>query len=99
MVASSNLFKNSHLRSVSVANNGHISILTLDNEMVLYNMCITNRDVAQPGSAPEWGSGGPGFKSPRPDHESINREQVGKSLTCSFFVVRETTSCILKIGS
>jgi hypothetical protein len=25
------------------------------------------RDVAQPGSAPEWGSGGRGFKSRRPD--------------------------------
>ena len=25
------------------------------------------RDVAQPGSAPEWGSGGRGFKSHRPD--------------------------------
>ncbi len=50
-------------------NNRRISILTLDNKMVLYNMCITNRDVAQPGSAPEWGSGGPGFKSPRPDQK------------------------------
>ena len=29
---------------------------------------IQSRDVAQSGSAPEWGSGGPGFKSPRPDH-------------------------------
>jgi DNA-binding transcriptional MerR regulator len=26
------------------------------------------RDVAQPGSAPEWGSGGREFKSRRPDH-------------------------------
>ena len=26
-----------------------------------------HRDVAQPGSAPEWGSGGRGFKSRRPD--------------------------------
>ena len=26
-----------------------------------------HRGVAQSGSAPEWGSGGPGFKSPRPD--------------------------------
>jgi hypothetical protein len=26
--------------------------------------------VAQSGSVPEWGSGGPGFKSPRPDHLS-----------------------------
>src|SRR5688572_28858958 len=26
-----------------------------------------SRDVAQPGSAPEWGSGGRGFKSRRPD--------------------------------
>ena len=26
------------------------------------------RGVAQPGSAPEWGSGGRRFKSARPDH-------------------------------
>src|SRR6266545_5282921 len=29
------------------------------------------RDVAQPGSAPEWGSGGRGFKSRRPDYLQI----------------------------
>ena len=28
---------------------------------------VRGRDVAQPGSAPEWGSGGRGFKSRRPD--------------------------------
>ncbi len=28
---------------------------------------FVSRSVAQPGSAPEWGSGGPGFKSPRSD--------------------------------
>jgi hypothetical protein len=28
------------------------------------------RDVAQPGSAPEWGSGGREFESPRPDQLS-----------------------------
>jgi hypothetical protein len=33
------------------------------------------RDVAQPGSAPEWGSGGRGFKSRRPDFLRF----VGKS--------------------
>lgn len=33
------------------------------------------RDVAQPGSAPEWGSGGRGFKSRRPD--LINQGTVG----------------------
>ncbi len=27
----------------------------------------SSRGVAQTGSAPEWGSGGPGFKSRRPD--------------------------------
>ena len=27
-----------------------------------------SRDVAQPGSAPEWGSGGRRFKSAHPDH-------------------------------
>ena len=34
------------------------------------------RDVAQSGSAPEWGSGGPEFKSPRPDHKSL-KERAG----------------------
>ena len=29
---------------------------------------IANRGVAQPGSAPEWGSGGRRFKSDHPDH-------------------------------
>jgi hypothetical protein len=29
------------------------------------------RDVAQPGSAPEWGSGGRGFESRRPDGDSV----------------------------
>ncbi len=29
---------------------------------------MKERDVAQPGSAPEWGSGGRGFKSRRPDY-------------------------------
>ena len=29
--------------------------------------CFGSRDVAQSGSAPEWGSGGRGFKSRRPD--------------------------------
>ena len=28
----------------------------------------TRRGVAQPGSAPEWGSGGRRFKSVHPDH-------------------------------
>ena len=28
------------------------------------------RDVAQSGSAPEWGSGGRGFESRRPDHDN-----------------------------
>ena len=32
--------------------------------------------MAQSGSAPEWGSGGPGFKSPRPDHLIVNGEQI-----------------------
>jgi hypothetical protein len=36
--------------------------------------------VAQPGSAPEWGSGGPEFKSPRPDQLS-----EGRNLKCDHF--------------
>ena len=44
-------------------------VLPLDNKVKRYhNNFIKIRDVAQSGSAPEWGSGGPGFKSPRPDH-------------------------------
>src|SRR2546427_13211999 len=31
--------------------------------------CLVFRDVAQSGSAPEWGSGGRGFKSRRPDYK------------------------------
>ena len=34
----------------------------------------SGRDVAQSGSVPEWGSGGPGFESRRPDHESSIRQ-------------------------
>jgi hypothetical protein len=41
------------------------------------------RDVAQPGSAPEWGSGGRGFKSRRPDFASRAR-RGGKSVRRSF---------------
>src|SRR6267378_106442 len=33
----------------------------------VYRRPAVRRDVAQPGSAPEWGSGGRGFKSRRPD--------------------------------
>jgi hypothetical protein len=38
------------------------------------------RDVAQPGSAPEWGSGGRGFKSRRPDFPRF----AGKSFRQDF---------------
>ena len=31
-------------------------------------MLFADRGVAQPGSAPEWGSGGRAFESLRPDH-------------------------------
>jgi hypothetical protein len=40
--------------------------LTGKNIAVISNTKI--RDVAQSGSAPEWGSGGREFKSRRPDH-------------------------------
>jgi hypothetical protein len=39
------------------------------------------RDVAQPGSAPEWGSGGRGFKSRRPD--SPSRREGNRSAVIS----------------
>ena len=34
---------------------------------------ITNRSVAQPGSAPQWGCGGREFESPRSDHIMNNK--------------------------
>ena len=45
------------------------------------------RDVAQPGSAPEWGSGGPGFKSPRPDHFINKIEGLSIVLTPLFLLL------------
>jgi hypothetical protein len=42
------------------------------------------RDVAQSGSAPEWGSGGREFKSRRPDHFFSQKEQLRNDLCCSF---------------
>ena len=36
------------------------------------NSSAFGRDVAQSGSVPEWGSGGPGFKSRRPDQFQIS---------------------------
>ena len=41
--------------------------LLLDNSEI---SCNKNRDVAQSGSAPEWGSGGREFKSRRPDQQN-----------------------------
>ena len=35
---------------------------------ILVDIVCSCRDVAQTGSAPEWGSGGRRFKSSRPDH-------------------------------
>ncbi len=40
-----------------------------------------SRDVAQSGSAPEWGSGGRRFKSSRPDHFTFNSLYDNKSHT------------------
>ncbi len=37
--------------------------------------CSTKRGVAQPGSAPEWGSGGRRFKSSRPDQSIKSRHR------------------------
>ena len=36
----------------------------------------SGRSVAQPGSAPEWGSGGPAFKSRRSDHPLLNLDST-----------------------
>ncbi len=38
----------------------------------------SGRDVAQSGSVPEWGSGGPGFESRRPDHFFLRNKQMGE---------------------
>ena len=37
--------------------------------LFLLKFFFYGRGVAQPGSAPEWGSGGRRFKSSRPDHK------------------------------
>ena len=42
-----------------------------DRAMRTCSNAATGRDVAQSGSVPEWGSGGPGFKSRRPDQNSF----------------------------
>ena len=39
-----------------------------------------SRDVAQPGSAPEWGSGGRRFKSAHPDQKSKLKQPLRKGL-------------------
>ena len=44
----------------------------LDESVVGYNRCnLTSRGVAQPGSAPALGAGGPRFKSARPDQLTL----------------------------
>ncbi len=62
-----------------------------------------DRDVAQSGSAPEWGSGGREFKSHRPDHvfKKIERvSQIGARsflyifYSSAFFVSRSTSNTI-----
>ncbi len=42
--------------------------------------------MAQPGSAPEWGSGGRQFKSGRPDHSGF--DENGHSVKAGFFIRR-----------
>ena len=67
ILASRNLFGNSHWCTVSAEIMGIYLFYPLTMKSFVIICAITKRDVAQPGSAPEWGSGGPGFKSPRPD--------------------------------
>src|SRR5262249_3375556 len=41
---------------------------------------VTFRDVAQPGSAPDWGSGGRWFESSHPDHHNgVHSGHMGNS--------------------
>jgi hypothetical protein len=55
---------------------GDLGDFDLDKKKKYYKIVPNRfRDVAQSGSAPEWGSGGPGFKSPRPDHAIIETEK------------------------
>ena len=51
------------------------------------------RDVAQPGSAPEWGSGGRGFKSRRPDG---SKRKLRNHFGCGAFSypMRRVVSCV-----
>ena len=44
------------------------------------------RGVAQPGSAPEWGSGGRRFKSGRPDHLLKLKRPICQSRHKGFFL-------------
>src|SRR5207253_9430641 len=64
------------------------------------------RDVAQPGSAPEWGSGGRGFKSRRPDcARSVTSKggrhdvelEVVKDARCSEHQKSETRHCASRL--
>ena len=51
------------------AYNGLASHCPQGKTMLLYwRSSVPERGVAQPGSAPEWGSGGRRFKSDHPDH-------------------------------
>src|SRR5437016_6011184 len=56
------------------------------------------RDVAQLGSAPEWGSGGRGFKSRRPDWSNGMPDSQLCCLTFLFFLDRECWSAAPKEG-
>ena len=51
---------------------GIIEILLTTVGTVYYDYGL-RRGVAQPGSVPEWGSGGRWFKSSRPDQNFLNK--------------------------
>src|SRR5579862_2915323 len=68
-------------------------LFTRKVESALKLRCTSCRGVAQPGSAPALGAGGPRFKSGRPDHLLTNIQRVA----CKRYMVRMTRNCALPL--
>ena len=62
-------------RLLSILDSEVLSTMLSNSALSLRHPCdnILARGVAQPGSAPEWGSGGRRFKSVHPDTQSVAR--------------------------
>ena len=55
---------------------------------------LKSRDVAQSGSAPEWGSGSRRFKSCRPDHDHTNLGRSGPMPNLLFSLISKSLSSL-----